>query len=150
MKAEEYKKVISMAVECEIEAYDFYSAAGEKVKDSNLKSIFKDLADEELKHRDFLKGLLIQTKPMEFDEGQDYKIAETFDKPKLSISMSPANAIGLAVKNEEEAMQMYSELAKASLDKDQKVMFESLSKMEQGHKVKLEAMYTDMAFPEAW
>jgi len=150
MKVEKYKKIISKAVENEIEAYDFYNAAGDKVKDSNLKSIFKDLANEEMKHRDFLQGLLTQAKPMKFDVGQDYKISESVDKPKLSISMSPADAIGLAMKNEEEAMQMYSKLAKASTDKEQKELFESLSRMEEGHKVKLEGLYIDMAYPEVW
>jgi len=53
-------------------------------------------------------------------------------------------------KNEEEAMQMYSELAKASSDKEQKEMFDSLARMEQGHKVKLEGLYADMAYPEVW
>jgi len=150
MKAEDYKKVITMAVENEIEAYDFYKAAGEKVSETNLKSIFNDLANEEKQHREFLQSLLIQTQPMKFDEGKDYKISETIDKPKLSISMNPADAIGLAMKNEEEAMLMYTELAKASVDKEQKDMFDSLARMEQGHKVKLEGLYTDMAYPENW
>jgi len=150
MKAEDYKKVITMAVENEIEAYDFYKAAGEKVSDTNLKSIFNDLATEEKQHRDFLQGLLTQAAPMKFDEGKDYKISETVDKPKLSLSMSPADAIGLAMKNEEEAMHMYSELAKASADKEQQKMFDSLASMELSHKVKLEGIYTDMAYPEVW
>jgi len=150
MKAEDYKKVITMAVENEIEAYDFYKAAGEKVSDANLKSIFNDLAKEEQQHREFLQGLLSQAQTMKFDENQDYKISESVDKPKLSISMSPADAIGLAMKNEEEAMHMYAELAKASADKEQKAMFDSLARMEQGHKVKLEGLYTDMAYPEVW
>jgi rubrerythrin len=150
MKADEYKNIIQMAVENEIEAYDFYTAVGERVKDPNLKPIFKALADEEKKHRNFLQGLLSQAKPMSFDETKDYKVSETVDKPKLSVSMKPADAIALAMKNEEEAMNMYADLAKFSLDKDQKDMFESLSRMEQGHKVKLEGMYTNIAFPEVW
>jgi len=150
MKLDEYKQIITMAVENEIEAYNFYTAAGEKIKDANLKSIFIDLAEEEKTHRDFLQGLLSQVSPMRFDETHDYKITESIDKPKLSISMSPSDAIGLAMKNEEEAMQMYSELAKASVDTEQKEMFESLSLMEQGHKVKLEGVYTDVAYGEVW
>jgi len=132
MKVEEYKKVIAMAVENEIEAFDFYTAAGEKVQDANLKDIFKDLAEEEMKHRNFLQGLLSQVKPMRFDEAQDYKIAEAVAKPKLSIAMKPAEAIALAMKNEEEAMTMYAELARCSTDQEQKEMFEALSRMEKG------------------
>jgi len=150
MNVEDYKKVISMAVGNEIEAYNFYKAAGEKLENANLKSIFSDLAAEEKKHQDYLQGLLTQAKPMKFDENADYKIAETVDKPALSISMKPADAMALAMKNEEEAMAMYAELAKASADKEQKEMFESLSRMEQGHKVRLEGIYSDMAYVEVW
>ncbi len=150
MNAEDYKKVISMAVGNEIEAYNFYKAAGEKLENANLKSIFSGLAAEEKNHQDYLQGLLAQAKPMKFDENADYKIAETVDKPALSISMKPADAMALAMKNEEEAMAMYAELAKASSDKEQKEMFESLSRMEQGHKVKLEGIYSDMAYVEVW
>lgn len=150
MNVEEYKKVISMAVGNEIEAYDFYTAAGEKVENAGLKSIFKDLAAEEKKHQDFLQGLLTQAKPMKFDENEDYKIAESVEAPKLSITMKPADAMALAMKKEEEAMAMYAELAKASADKDQKEMFEALSRMEQGHKVKLEGVYSEMAYVEVW
>lgn len=150
MNVEDYKKVISMAVGNEIEAYNFYKAAGEKLENANLKSIFSDLAAEEKKHQDYLQGLLTQAKPMKFDENADYKIAETVDKPALSISMKPADAMALAMKNEEEAMAMYAELAKASADKEQKEMFEALSRMEQGHKVKLEGIYSDMAYVEVW
>jgi rubrerythrin len=150
MNVEEYKKIISMAVGNEIEAYDFYTAAGEKVENANLKSVFKDLAAEEKKHQDFLQGLLTQAKPMKFDENEDYKIAESVDAPTLSITMKPADAIGLAMKKEEEAMAMYAGLAKASADKDQKDMFEQLSRMEQGHKVRLEGIYSEMAYVEVW
>jgi len=150
MKAEEYKNVISFAVENEIEAYEFYRGVCEKTSDSNLKAIFKELADEEKKHRNFLEGLLSRPSAFHFDEAKDYKISEAVDKPKLTLSMKPADAIALAMKNEEEAMQMYSDLADASSSAEQKQMFESLSRMERGHKAKLEKIYTNIAFPEVW
>jgi rubrerythrin len=150
MKTEEYKKIISFAVEKEIEAYDFYRSVYNKTADSNLKAIFKELADEEKKHRNLLEGLLSRPRPFHFDETKDYKVSETVDKPKLTLSMKPADAIALAMKNEEEAMHMYSELADVSSDPEQKKMFTSLSTMELSHKMKLENIYTNMAFPEAW
>jgi rubrerythrin len=150
MKMDEYKKIVTMAIENEIEAYDFYTAVGEKAKDAGLKAIFRDLAAEEKKHRQLLEGLLSQAKPMTFDEVEDYKVSQTVDKPKLSMSMKPADALALAMKNEEEAMKMYTELAARSLGKEQKEMFESLARMEKGHKAKLENMYTSIAFIEVW
>ena len=52
MQAEEYKKIISVAVGNEIEAYEFYAGVSEKVESSSLKAIFKELANEEKKHKD--------------------------------------------------------------------------------------------------
>jgi rubrerythrin len=150
MHAEDYRKIISMAVGAEIEAYEFYSDVSSKVSDPSLKSIFSDLAQEEKKHKQLLEGFLSSAKPMRFSEMGDYNVAQTIDKPKLTLSIKPAEAIALAIKNEEEAMLMYAELARSSADAEQKQMFESLSRMEQSHKVKLEDIYTSMAFPEVW
>jgi rubrerythrin len=56
----------------------------------------------------------------------------------------------IAIKKELEAMQMYTQLAKASADTAQKNIFLELASMERGHKSKLEDLYTNMAFPEVW
>ena len=77
-------------------------------------------------------------------------MAKTVEKPKLSIDMKPYDVIGLAMKEEEEAMQMYQALAKSSTSPDQKEMFPALANMERSHKVKLEELYTTMAYPEVW
>jgi len=141
MKTDEYKKIIKFAVANEIEAYDFYKGVSEKVKDASLKKIFAELAEEEAGHRKLLEGLASGKGQMHFDESKDYKVAESINKPKLSMSMKP---------NEQEAMEMYKEMASCSTDAGQKKMFQSLANMEQGHKVKLEDTFTNMAFPEAW
>ncbi len=150
MTVEEFKKIIAGAVQAEIEAYEFYAGVAQKVQDNNMKSIFQELAGEEKQHRTFLEGVLSGAKPMSINESKDYGVSATFDKPKLSLTMKPVDAIALAVKNEEEAMDMYSRLAGVSGDKEQKELFESLARMEKGHKARLEDMYTNMAFPEAW
>ena len=150
MKTDEYKKIIKFAVANEIEAYEFYKGVSDKVKDKGLKKIFAELAEEEAKHRKFLEGLTSGKTKMYFDESKDYKVAESINKPKLSLSMKPADAIALAVKNEQEAMEMYTKMADCSTDAEQKKMFQSLANMEKGHKVKLEDTFTNMAFPEVW
>ena len=47
-------------------------------------------------------------------------------------------------------MQMYEKLADASADSEQKKIFTELAKMERGHKARLEDLYTNSAFVEAW
>lgn len=150
MNSEGYRQIIAMAIENEITAHDFYQSICEKTTDESLKQIFAELAEEELKHKVFLEGYLTGQKPFHFAEVTDYKVAESVEKPKPTLDMKPADAIGLAMKAEEEAMELYQGLADASTNSDQKEMFLNLSNMERAHKVRLEELYTSMAYPEVW
>lgn len=150
MQTEEYKKIITMAIGNEIAAYEFYQAVSDATKDDNLKRLFRTLAQDEQGHRRLLEGCLSASTPMKFKAAPDYKVSQTIEKPRLSLSMKPVEAMALAVKEEEEAMLMYRALADASDGAEQKDLFQNLAGMEQGHKVRLEEIYTSMAFPEAW
>ncbi len=144
-------KILRMAVNNEVEAHDFYDGAAAKTTNKSLKSIFVELAGEELKHKLLLESFLADGgKKLHFAETTDYKIAETVELPKLTVGMSFVDAIALAMKKEEEAMKMYRNFADASSSAEQKEMFTQLARMEQGHKARLETLYTDTAFVEAW
>jgi len=151
MKAEEFQKVIETAISREVESYTFYKAVSERVKDANLKKLFAELAGDETKHRGFLQGLLGRgVKELHFSTSKDYKVVDALPTPALSASMKPLEGLVIAVKKELEAMQMYTQLANASEDAEQKKLFNDLATMERGHKSRLEDIYVNMAFPEAW
>ena len=151
MNQNEYKKIISLAIEREVEAYTFYRAVSDKAKDKSLKSIFNKLAEDEQEHRRTLEAFLTRTpEKMHFSESKDYKIVDTLLTPSLTADVKPVEGIVIAIKNELEAMQMYTQLANASADAAQKNIFLELASMERGHKSNLEDIYTNMAFPEAW
>jgi rubrerythrin len=147
-----YKEILKMAVENEVEAYEFYKDAAAKMKDPAMKKTFQELADEESGHKLLLEGYLSnEMKDMKFIDEKDYKVAETVEAPQtLSTDMAFKDAIALAMKKEQEAMDMYQQFADASEGAKQKETFLELSKMEKGHKVRLEDIYTDIAFIEAW
>jgi len=151
MTKEEYKAILTKAIDNEVESYEFYKGVSEIVVDTYIKKMFDEFAAEELGHKKLLEGFLTRdVKDMHFDESADYKVSETVDKPTLSVDMKPADALALAMKNEEEAMNMYAAFAAASSDQSQKKMFHDLSLMEKGHKTKLEKYYVNVAFPEVW
>jgi len=151
MKPEDFKKIISLAIDREIESYTFYRTLTDKVKDAALKKMFTELAGEETKHREYLQGLLTKG-PQAFhvQEKADYKIADMLKSPPLTASLKPIDGIVLAIRKELDAMQMYTQLAKVAADAEEKKMFSELAKMENGHKARLEDLYTNMAFPEVW
>ena len=151
MKADDAKKIISDAINKEVEAYTFYRGVADKVKDKALKELFAELAGEEKKHREFLQGMLTKdVSKMKFDASHDYKVADALPAPALSVSMKPIEGIVVAIKKELEAMQMYSQLAKLATDNETQLLFSQLANMERGHKARLEDIYTNMAFPEVW
>lgn len=147
-----YKEILQMAVGNEVEAYEFYRDAAAKMKDPAMKKTFQELADEESGHKVLLEGFLSnEMKDMKFINEKDYKVAETVEAPQtLSTDMAFKDAIALAMKKEQEAMEMYQQFADASEGAKQKETFLELAKMEKGHKVRLEGIYTDIAFIEVW
>lgn len=147
----DYKQILEMAIENEVEAYEFYSAVAAKDLEPSVKRIFAELAEEEAKHRELLAGYFNNPeKPLKFKQANDYKVAENVDKPRLSVAIKPVDAFALAMKREEEAMDLYYYFADASETEEQKAIFLELAKMEQGHKTRLEDLYTNAAFPEVW
>ncbi len=151
MNQDEYRNIISRAIELEVEAYTFYRAISDMAKDENIKNVFNNLAQEEQSHKLTLEAFLSR-KPeeMHFAESRDYKIVDALPTPPLTTDLKPVEGLVIAIKNELEAMQMYTQLANASDDEAQKKIFLELASMERGHKSKLEDIYTNMAFPEVW
>ncbi len=147
-----YKEILKMAVDNEVEAYEFYRDAAAKMKDPAMKKTFEELADEESGHKVLLEGYLSnEMKDMKFNEEKDYKVAETVEAPQtLSADMAFKDAVALAMKKEQEAMEMYQQFAEASEGAKQRETFLELVKMEKGHKAKLEDIYTNTAFVELW
>jgi len=151
MKPEDAKKIISLAIDREVEAYTFYRTVADKAKDKVLKSLFDELAGEEKKHREFLQGFLAKDiSKMKFTAGHDYKVADALPSPKLTTDLKPLDGLVLAIKKELEAMQMYTQFANAAADTETQLLFSQLANMERAHKARLEDIYTNMAFPETW
>lgn len=151
MTLDDYKEILDFAIEREIEAQGFYKAVAEKMTDSNVKEMFLSFVKEEEKHEEILKGILKSERVGNFfDEKIDYKISETLGVPKVSDEMTPSDAFALAAKNEEAAMNLYTDLSKLCADPEQKKVFDDLAAMERGHKLKMEDSFVQTGYPEVW
>ncbi|OPY76492.1 MAG: putative trifunctional 2-polyprenylphenol hydroxylase/glutamate synthase subunit beta/ferritin domain-containing protein [Syntrophorhabdus sp. PtaU1.Bin153] len=151
MTQDEFKKIISLAIDGEIEAFTFYQSVADKAKDKKLKDLFNDLAKDEAQHRVMLEEYLTKTPgSLHFAESKDYKVVDDLPVPSLTPDLKPLDGLIIAIRKELGAMQMYTRLAQASTDAGQKKTFLELASMERGHKSRLEDIYTNMAFPEVW
>lgn len=152
MDAELYKEVIKDAIASEIEAKKFYLEISKRIRDDYLKEMFQEFSKEEANHEKILNAVLEKgsIKTTTFKENRDFKVSETIELPEVSENMNLRDAIGLAMKNEEIAMQKYETLAANCDDPELQAVFKSLSAMERDHKFKMEESFIKVAYPEIW
>ncbi len=152
------QSIIDYAMKQERDGMTFYNKASRKFGDKELKKLFAKLAGEEKKHLESFKSLKDKAQQKNADESfrstgvddylealikeglfpKDDAMAKQIDKID-----SVADACALAMKAEKDAILLYSELAKASVDKDQKKMFNQLVKEEKSHIAMVSALRAD-------
>lgn len=151
MKQSEFSRIMLQAIDAETEAHEFYQALSEIAEDPSVKQIYREFAAEELEQRTLLEQLLKHdVRGFSFNESDDYEVSKTIDRPRLSPDLEPADAIALAMKIKEEAIETYSSLAELAADPEKQKVFDELAKMEASHKARMEMLYTNAAFPEVW
>jgi rubrerythrin len=148
----EFERVMSVAIARELEANQFYSSVAKKFDDGATREVFAKLAAEEMGHMELLEKfkndptmvMKISAPPV------DFKLAESMELPKISTAMKPADAIALAMKKEQQAVEFYRDLSKNSKDSAVKAIFDNLANMELNHKKMLENAFVDIGYPEAF
>jgi rubrerythrin len=151
MEHGQYRKILTDAIQSEIDSQKFYHDAAEAVGSGQLRDMFYGFVAEEKKHEEILENFLsMAPEALPFDEKRDYQVSRTTQTPEVSPAMKPADAFALAMKKEEEAMETYTRLAEGCTDDGQKNVFLRLASMEREHKLKMEKAFVDAGFPEAW
>lgn len=151
MTRDQLLKIIDKAIGEEEASYQFYKDASEKIEDDYLKSLFKELSEDELKHKNYLENFKESgASTININGSEDYKLSEELDDVELNTEMSFKDAVQLAMKREEAAMNQYKDIAKSCTDEEERKIFEGLSDMEQLHKTRLEDIYLNVGFREVW
>ena len=152
MDAQLYKEAIKDAIASEIEAKEFYLGISQRIRDDYLKDLFLGFSKEEANHEKILNALLEKgrIKTTTFNGTRDFQVSETTALPEVSEDMNIKDAIGLAMKNEEIAMQKYETLAANCDDPELEAVFQKLAAMERDHKFKMEESFVKVAYPETW
>ena len=146
------EKLFSLAIKRELEAHEFYNQVATRTKNDDVKKVFAQLAAEEMQHRETLEKLQMDpTMVMKFVAPvKDYKVAEATEEPVLSIDMKPADAIALAMKKEQGAVEFYRGLAEQTEDAEMNKIFSNLVNMELAHKARLENVFVEIGYPEVF
>ncbi len=144
------KKVLEKAIEKEIESRLFYTDLSQKMNDAAVRDAFLKLARQEQGHQNLLeqyqrgelKGALSSRHAV------DYKIAEYLDQPQASANMQYKDVFLLTANREKASHEFYLGLAKIHPRGEVKRLINELAAQELEHKVKVELLYNDVAFPQ--
>lgn len=142
--------IIDRAVANEEAAAAFYRQASESVSDPVSKDALESLMRDEQEHKKLLEEFRRGDRSMPEGHTATGAIVESFGVPDFSETISPADAFLLAANKEKLAVEMYENWAKLYPAGPERDLLEGLAEVERRHKAKVEAMFTNAAFPEAW
>ncbi len=143
----ERKRILEIGLQMEKSAREYYLSAVEKVSDQGTKQMLKELAAQEDVHVQMFEDA-IAGKKVEFgkdlpDLGEDLKLGETLEAPRLQDSSEPSDILVVAIKAEMRAIQFYTESSKAFAGTDTEQMLLALVREERVHKARLERIYDE-------
>ncbi len=134
--------IISQAILNEIEGYEFYRLAGAQASSEGTKAAFTELANEELKHAEYLKALW-----QKLSDGGEMKVEDILssgieipspeiyrwdkvDKTGSSVAMS---IFGIGMQMEQNSIKFYEEAKNKVASDASKALFDLLIGWERVH-----------------
>ena len=142
---------IDIAIQREIEAYEFYRGLCGTVQDTTARDALDFLAKEERKHREFLESYQagrLGPGTLRLTQVVDYKIAEYMEKPDIQKNMHSKDVYLVAAHREQNSVNFYTGLAAIHPDGEVKEMLLHMTNEEKRHKEKVEYLYSNTAFPQ--
>lgn len=148
---DELTELLELAMYKEIAAEAFYTAGQDSTDDPRAKSLMKELAEEELRHLEILKGL----KERDWEKGQwrrekipNLMISEHLTGSDKLEGTGLQGTLVTAMKREQQAVEFYSRMMSALRDEEAKRLCERLVHDELKHKYRLEVLYDDLFYQE--
>jgi rubrerythrin len=132
-------KVIREAIQNEVEGYEFYKLAGENSESEESKKAFMLLAEEELKHANYLKELAEKIK----EGDDDFQLAFVEEVPSPDIynwekvegrfTSKGMAVFGIAIQLEKASIDFYEKAMEKTKVEQAKELYKTLIKWEKVH-----------------
>ena len=146
---DEWTELLDTAIYKEISSQAFYIAGQNKTEDSGAKVLLRELAEQELKHAELLKGIKAEglaEQDWYQEKVPNLRISEYLAGSDTIEGVGLQEALTLAMKREQQSVEFYSKMMGVMRDKAAKYLCEKLVQEELRHKLKLEMYYDDMFY----
>ena len=142
--------ILARAIANEESAAAFYCQAAERLSDPVTRDVLLGLMRDELEHKRLLGAFRSGARPLPEGSASGGSLVEFLGSPDCTEDMSPTDAFLLAARKEKLAVEFYENWAKLYPGGPERELLLGLAEVERRHKEKVENMYTNAAFPEAW
>jgi rubrerythrin len=146
--------VLLEAIAGEQDAYQLYTDAVLMVQAVHVKTMLRELAQEELKHKAALEALIANPEKLSSSlaklqalDVQDFQIADHLVAKPLGPNSTFPDVCIFAAKKEQESHQLYSNLAAQSTGEVRELL-EAMAKDELRHKNLVEGWYEEVVYQE--
>lgn len=136
-------EILRLAIDKEVEAYNFYLALANRVADQQIREVFEDLAKEELEHMARLELEVMKT-------GKTIAVEQNPVRPERSyivsndpspLDMDYKDMLMLGMAKEEAAFRTYVNLATSVHDEKSREVLLELAEEEVKHKLRFQTEY---------
>jgi rubrerythrin len=148
---DELTELLDTAIYKEIASQAFYIAGQSRTEDPGAKALMKELAEEELKHSQWLKDIRekgLNKRSLHQNEVPNLRISEYLTGGGRLEGASLQDTLIFAMKREQQSIEFYSRLMGVMRDEAAKHMCERLVHEELRHKLRLEIFYDDFFYGE--
>jgi rubrerythrin len=148
---DELTELLDTAIYKEIASQAFYIAGQNKIRDAGTRALMKELAEEELKHSQWLKNLKekgLASQDWHREKMPNLMISEYLTGGDTLEDANVQNTLLFAMKREQQSVEFYSKMMSVMRAEDAKHLCHDLVHEELKHKLKLETLYDDMLLLE--
>ena len=156
LKERDDLKAVTMAMEAEKVAYQFYSNAAKKTKNPKGKDMFQQLSEFEMNHYQRLKDLsksLAEKGEWILYSGTSLKkksIPQKAEKSKGQDQLTDMDALKMAIREEKKAQTLYQSMAGLTKDPRGRDMYKRLAEEEALHEKVLNDQYYSLHNTGVW
>lgn len=147
MELSNFQEVVTFAIRKEADAATLYETYANKVTNPGIKKMFEELMKEELGHKKILQGITVQkVDDYKLTDVLDLKISDYSQEQVFKPDMNFQEALLLAIKREENALNLYNNLVKSTHSPQLQKLFQTLAQEEAKHKLRLETEYDEHVY----
>jgi rubrerythrin len=144
------KTILDQAIANEEAAEAFYLRAARAVATRESKDALDQLAKDERGHKQLLLDFRTGRRPLPAAPDAPTHLVDSLGAPDVTADLNPADAFLVAARKEKLAVKFYEDWAKLYPPGPERELLAKLAGMERQHQTRVEGMFANAAFPEAW